>query len=136
MAKRFVFTCDVSGEDLTDEIAVRRTLVINLDESGNPDPNGVPTTVGLDLSAQSASEFDRALAPYLRAASTKVTRKRAVGGTGSKAGKPSQAAAIREWAREQGYDVSARGRIDQDVMDAYAAAHAVDASSEGTATDE
>lgn len=31
--------------------------------------------------------------------------------------------AIREWARENGYDVSDRGRIPADVMDAYAAAN-------------
>lgn len=31
--------------------------------------------------------------------------------------------AIREWARANGYDVSDRGRIPADVMDAYSAAN-------------
>ncbi|MGI9586985.1 MAG: Lsr2 family DNA-binding protein, partial [Dietzia maris] len=31
--------------------------------------------------------------------------------------------AIREWARSNGYEVSDRGRIPSDIMDAYAAAN-------------
>ena len=35
---------------------------------------------------------------------------------------PADTKAIREWARENGYDVSDRGRIPANVIDAYAAA--------------
>lgn len=57
-----------------------------------------------------------------------------VGGKGSRRSKkparsaqiavdPSQAAAIRDWARRNGYEVSGRGRIPAPVMDAFHAAH-------------
>ena len=36
---------------------------------------------------------------------------------------PADTKAIREWARDNGYDVSDRGRIPADVADAYAAAN-------------
>ncbi len=35
----------------------------------------------------------------------------------------SDASAIREWAREQGMEVSERGRVSQELRDAYDAAH-------------
>lgn len=36
---------------------------------------------------------------------------------------PGDTKAIRDWARTNGYDVSDRGRIPSDVMEAYAAAN-------------
>src|SRR5215213_6907007 len=47
-------------------------------------------------------------------------------GTGRRSGSGSSsgdATAIREWARENGYEVSERGRISADVRRAYEAAH-------------
>ena len=48
------------------------------------------------------------------------------GGTSRRSGSGSSsgdATAIREWARENGYEVSERGRISADVRRAYEAAH-------------
>lgn len=46
------------------------------------------------------------------------------GGTGRRSGSSSgDATAIREWARENGHEVSERGRISAEVRKAYEAAH-------------
>lgn len=76
----------------------------------------------IDLSAANATKLRDALAEFVAAA------RRA--GTGRRGGRPSvatsrgvgdrqQSQAIREWAREQGMNVSDRGRIPADVLDAY-----------------
>lgn len=49
-------------------------------------------------------------------------RARGAGSTAGSSGGPS-AAEIRDWARSQGMEVSARGRVPADLHAAYAAAH-------------
>lgn len=75
----------------------------------------------IDLSNANITKFDKALAPFVEAA-TKVTAAR---GRSSEldAVWPKQAAAVREWAARNGYKVGGRGRIPGDVIDAYEAAH-------------
>ena len=76
----------------------------------------------IDLSDDNAQAFQEAVAPYIEAghrvtgAKTKAARKT----TGKTS--PADTKAVREWARENGYDVSDRGRIPANVMQAYAAA--------------
>ena len=73
----------------------------------------------IDLSDENAEIFRQAIAPYIEAGSrvtgarTKTPRARSGAGDTN---------AVREWARANGYDVSDRGRIPADVMDAYTAA--------------
>jgi hypothetical protein len=43
--------------------------------------------------------------------------------SGSGSGSSGDATAIREWARENGYEVSERGRISAEIRSAYEAAH-------------
>ena len=43
--------------------------------------------------------------------------------SGSGSGSSGDATAIREWARENGYEVSERGRISAEIRTAYEAAH-------------
>ncbi|WP_163377143.1 Lsr2 family protein [Dietzia sp. Alg238-R159] len=77
----------------------------------------------IDLSDANAEAFRAAVAPYIEAghrvtgSKTKTARK-ATAKTAS-----GDTKAIREWARTNGYDVSDRGRIPADVMEAYAAAN-------------
>lgn len=74
----------------------------------------------IDLSDENAEAFRQAIAPYIEAGRrvtgtrTKTSRARSVGGNTK---------AVREWARANGYDVSDRGRIPADVINAYSAAH-------------
>lgn len=89
--------------------------------------DGVNYTI--DLSTDNAAELRDALATYVASARRTGGRKR----TGGKAksttsGKSSQAPttsdrernqAIREWARQQGMQVSDRGRIPSEIVEAY-----------------
>ena len=85
--------------------------------------DGVNYTI--DLSAENAANLRDALASYVASARRTGGRKR----TGGKAGKgggsaPSTAdrernQAIREWARKQGMQVSERGRIPAEIVEAY-----------------
>ena len=83
----------------------------------------------IDLSDENAAKLRDALAPYVGAA-----RKAGGRGRGRAARqtvvveKPAlsnrdQTAAIREWARANGHQVSDRGRIPKSVIEAYQAAH-------------
>ena len=86
----------------------------------------------IDLSDENAAKLRDALAPFIDAA-------RKAGGRGSGRGrgrsqrqpvateKPARSsrdetAAIRQWAREHGHQISERGRIPKSVMEAYRAA--------------
>lgn len=84
-------------------------------------------TYRIDLSAANAAKLDKAFRPFVDAATRLRGRK---GSTrtvlsGDAAGRrpKEQLEAIRAWARQQGYDVSNRGRIRGDIIDAFDAAH-------------
>lgn len=67
----------------------------------------------LDLSTKNAEKFRKVLAPYIDAA------RRGRETQSEELSAISQRAAIREWAKSAGLDVSERGRIPQDILDAY-----------------
>lgn len=72
----------------------------------------------IDLNDEHAAELRGAFDKW-------VTHARRVGGrrtrraAGSRTAGSSDAAAIRQWARENGYEVSERGRIPAEVREAY-----------------
>ena len=77
----------------------------------------------LDLSARNAEKLRSALAKYV--ASARRVRGTRRGRNGSGRGSKSSAvdlATVREWARANGFDVSDRGRVAGEVLDAYHAA--------------
>ena len=87
--------------------------------------NGSDYTI--DLSKKNLALMEKALKPYQDAA-TKVS-----GRTASRRGKTSRSsssrrdlAKIREWAREQGIEVSERGRVSSVVIEQYEAAQGPD----------
>lgn len=110
------------------------TLIDDLD--GKPADRTVEfsldgTSYTIDLSDANAGKLRKALDPFINAG-TRVGR----GGSGRSAarsagattgrgagGDRDQNKAIREWAAQNGYQVSERGRIPQNVTDAYRAAH-------------
>jgi hypothetical protein len=83
----------------------------------------------IDLTDENASSLRDALAPYV-AAGRSVSSGR-TGSSGSSNGaarkrrRPGQEdySAIRAWAKDNGYQVSERGRIPASVVEAYEAAH-------------
>jgi hypothetical protein len=75
----------------------------------------------IDLTAKEAASFDKAMAMYIEHA-TKVggSRKRSAASANGGSGRSkSELQNIRAWARENGYEVSDRGRIKSDIMNAY-----------------
>ena len=79
------------------------------------------TSYEIELSKKNAVAFEKAMRPYVDAARrTRGTRSRR--GSGSRSGKR-DLTAIREWAANNGFDVSARGRIASNVIEAYESAN-------------
>ncbi|MUL67253.1 hypothetical protein BOO86_22455 [Mycobacterium sp. CBMA 234] len=133
MAERIVVQLvdDITGVEITDDTGER----INFSVRG--------VDFQIDLSAANVAKFEKALAPYLDAATrvggrrartqkaAEPTTRSAKGGTtrgrAKKAAKGAsskeQLAAIREWAQDNGYDVAARGRIKAEIVEAYHAAN-------------
>ena len=80
-------------------------------------------TYEIDLSAKNAAALRDALAPWV-GHGRRVPGRSAGASRGRKA--PSagnDTAAVREWARANGHQVSERGRLSSTVLEAYAAAH-------------
>ncbi|NKY50976.1 histone-like nucleoid-structuring protein Lsr2 [Nocardia vermiculata] len=78
-------------------------------------------TYEIDLTAENAAKL-RALFEEWTAPARKVGRKRkGASKTASPRATPDreQTAAIRHWARANGYQVSSRGRIQKDIIEAY-----------------
>ncbi|MET9019777.1 histone-like nucleoid-structuring protein Lsr2 [Actinopolymorpha singaporensis] len=75
----------------------------------------------IDLSAKNATKLRNAFATYVgsaRRVGGRAARGRAGRPAGGSARKP-ETAEIRAWARDQGYDVSDRGRIPAEIIEAY-----------------
>jgi hypothetical protein len=113
VAQRVVLTDDLDGSEAAETI----TYTINGQE------------YEIDLSEDNADKFHDALAPYIQnsrevrrqaeTARRRDGRRRNSGGGSSRDDIPQ----IRAWAESQGMDVSARGRVKKEIIDAYDEAH-------------
>ena len=120
MAQKVITTLvsDLSGKELAEGEA--RTVLFGLD--------GVEYEI--DLSTEEAGELTATLTEYVANGRRVGGRRRTRGATvnGSPASRtktdPEQLRKIREWARDNGFKVSDKGRIPQEVTDAYEKAHA------------
>jgi hypothetical protein len=103
-------------------MAVKATITLEDDLDGSPAQETVPFSLGaaqyeIDLSAANADRFRAQLAPFIAHA-----RKL---GQGQSARPPRSSAArrasaeVRAWAREQGIEISERGRIPASVTEQY-----------------
>ncbi len=74
----------------------------------------------IDLGKKNRSAFEKALKPYLQSATrvSKTSRR-----SSAKPARRTDLAAVRAWAKEQGYEVSERGRVSADLLEAYDAEH-------------
>lgn len=82
----------------------------------------------IDVTAEVAADFDAAVAGFIESAEQvgKTTASNGARRTTVSAGTSrnrEQTAAIREWARKAGHEVSDRGRIKADVLSAFDDAH-------------
>jgi hypothetical protein len=106
--KTFVsLVCDITGEEAAE------TVRFSLDGA----------QYEIDLTGPRADELRGALAPFITAGrrqGAKPARRRSGGATAPRA--TSGTADVREWAREQGIEVSDRGRISREILTQYEAA--------------
>ena len=77
----------------------------------------------VDLNKENADKLRAALQPFIEVGMKANTRGRRSPGRATGQQRSSQTAKVRAWAKEQGYNVSDRGRIHQDIFDKYEAAH-------------
>ncbi|WP_435271543.1 histone-like nucleoid-structuring protein Lsr2 [Streptomyces sp. 1222.5] len=103
-----VYTDDLTGEE-SGEVAAHS---FSLD--------GV--TYEVDLGHDSYDKLLEVLAPFMRAG-RKIGRSKSAASGKRRANGSQDSAAIREWARGNGYEVSERGRVPSNVREAYEAAH-------------
>ena len=81
----------------------------------------------IDLSSANVAKLDKALKPYVEAAmkvrGARSTRSVTKAAKGDAPASKEHLAAIRDWARKNGHDVSNRGRIKAEIVEAFEAAH-------------
>ena len=81
----------------------------------------------IDLTAANADRLREKLARYVDAGTRVTTQKtrqvRRAAKPASERTSPDQTQAIRQWAKENGYEVSARGRISKTIQEAFEEAH-------------
>lgn len=102
-----------------------RTVLIDDMDGGDADVTIVFAINGdsysLDLSHKNADKFYKALEPFVNAARGVKEAKRGEVDAETEAVK--RRIVIREWARKKGLEVSSRGKIPQDVLEAYLASN-------------
>jgi hypothetical protein len=76
----------------------------------------------IDLSTKNAHKFRDAFAPYVGCA-RRIGGRRRKSSARSSSRAAGSSAEIREWARNNGWDIPERGRIAAEVREAYEAAH-------------
>jgi hypothetical protein len=114
MAQRVVLTDDLDGSEATQTI----TYTVDGQE------------YEIDLSEENVQRFHEALEPFVsksRPVERRVAPTRRGRGDGRRRSNASSTRLdipqIRAWAEAQGMDVSARGRVKKEVIDAYDEAH-------------
>ncbi|ROP44410.1 MULTISPECIES: Lsr2 family protein [unclassified Rathayibacter] len=111
-------------------MAQKLTLIDDLDGSAIEGDGGTVSfsidgaNYEIDLSAENAAALRDVFEKYVTAG-RRVRRDGNVGASSPARGKsdPDRLKAIREWAAENGHEVSPRGRISAQVVEAYDAAH-------------
>ena len=108
-------------------MAQKVNIVLVDDLDGGPADENVRfgldgTNYDIDLSAANAAELRSALERYV-AAGRKSSGGRAARTKAPSGGRGNESAQIRQWARDNGYTVNSRGRIQAEIQEAYQKAH-------------
>ncbi|WP_406123695.1 Lsr2 family protein [Streptomyces canus] len=108
---------------------VQRTVTIFTDDLTDAQSEDIAThtfsldgvSYEIDLNPDSHQLLLDALAPFLKVGRRSNGNSRRRGNSGRTDGP--NAIKVREWAKSQGIEVNARGRVPRDVIDKYEAAH-------------
>src|SRR3954470_7127797 len=111
-------------------MAQRIVTELTDDTSGKPADETVTFALDgrefeIDLTSKNAAALRKAFDVYVKAGRRVGGRRpRSAGGSGSSSPKSSlDTKAVRLWASENGYELSSRGRIPANIVEAYRAAH-------------
>jgi hypothetical protein len=107
MARRFILSDDLSGNE-SEDVKNHVYMVDNV-------------FYEVDFSADSFAEFEKALARFIKV--SRETRRI----TATAKGEASKAEVIRQWAKANGMEVAEKGRLSEDIIAAYDAAHSDEA---------
>ncbi|MCL3838750.1 histone-like nucleoid-structuring protein Lsr2 [Aeromicrobium duanguangcaii] len=114
MAQRVVtiLTSDISGEEIP--AGEGETVYFALDG----------TSYEIDLTAKEADELRDSLKNYIALGRRTSPSRRVASSPRSGSGRtPEELAHVRAWAKENGHEVSERGRIKKEILDAFDAAN-------------
>lgn len=110
-------------------MATQTTVTVTDDLDGSANAKAVTFSLNgeswsIDLSAKNRAALEKALKPYI-AKATKQGRPRLASSSRRTSGRAHRAdiAAVRDWAKTNGHQVSDRGRISDTVQQAFDAAH-------------
>lgn len=113
-------------------MAKQTTVTITDDLDGSANAKEVSFSLDgrtwvIDLSAKNRAALEKALKPYIAKATEQGRRSRTAKATRSSSRSKSRTdlAAVREWAKNNGHQVSDRGRISANVLRAYDASQAL-----------
>lgn len=76
----------------------------------------------IDLTEKNADKLRKALAPFIEAGRSVSASAAPARTSRHRSGANADLAAIRNWGKSNGFEVSERGRVPKNVMDAYSAA--------------
>lgn len=104
-------------------------LVDDIDATPIADGNGGTVSFALegktyeiDLTSENADKLRKALAPFIEAGRSVSSAAAAARTPRRRSGGNADLAAVRSWAKSNGFQVSDRGRVPKNVMEAYARA--------------
>jgi hypothetical protein len=116
-------------------VAQKVVTLLTDDITGKEIPDGEGETIdfafqgyaySIDLDAKNAKKFRDAMSPYVdharRTGRSNVVPLRR-GGESRRGSSDVDPSAVRAWAEENGYEVSPRGRIRAEIVEAFKAAH-------------
>jgi hypothetical protein len=110
-------------------MAKQTTVTVTDDLDGSTNAKEVSFSLNgrswvIDLNAKNRAGLEKALKPYIAKATEQRGTNRRVKTTRSSSRKTRRdLGAVRAWARDNGHEVSDRGRISADIQKAYDAAH-------------
>jgi hypothetical protein len=106
-----------------------KKIIIADDLDGTPDASSYTFGLGsdqyeIDLSDANYKKLEEALQPFVKVAAKATTRlPRERGAAPRSSSNKDELMKIRLWANDNGYKVSGRGRVSQEIQDAYRAAN-------------
>src|SRR3954464_5606823 len=116
--------CPMAGAERLSSMAQRVQVVLEDDLGGGKADETVTfgldgTTYEIDLSKKNAAKLRDALAAYVGSGRRVSGRRGGVGRARGRGRSATDSADIRAWAKDNGYEVSERGRISAEVRAAY-----------------